>query len=57
MMQKYEAQQQEWGEITEIATVGLKDCMVGLELAEAIALMFCITASITWFTLPLQKGV
>lgn len=46
------------GEVTEIATVDLKDCMVGLELAEAIALiMLCITASITWLTVPLKKGI
>jgi len=32
--------------------------MVDLELAAAIALiMLCITASITWFTMPLKKGI
>lgn len=55
-MQQHEAQPQGWKDVTEIATVDLKDCKVGLGLAEAIALiMFCITASITWFTVPFEE--
>lgn len=36
-MKKYQAQQQEWREVTEIARLVLKDCMVSLGLADAIA--------------------
>lgn len=35
-MKKYEAQQQEWREVTEIARLVLKDCTVSLGLADAI---------------------
>lgn len=48
-MEKSEAEQQEWVvEVTEIATVDVKDCRRGLQIGEVMALiMFCITASIT----------